>query len=187
MTRVNLAENYLALGDHRRAKDLLDSVYRDSKRPEFHWNRFRWRSRCLLDMSQLALRKGDPSTAQSHLDEALADGWIDGFPMKKYQVRAARLRGKIQAATGDIAAAKRSLGEALARARDLAFPTQLWLTHRAFGDVLVKLSESEARTQYGEARSVAQAIADGLKDPGLKQDFLSSEPIRSLFAQAETR
>ena len=137
-------------------------------------------------MSELALRKADPRMAQKRLDEALADGWVDGFPMKKYQVRAARLQGAIQVATDDIEAAKQSLGQALERARDLAFPTQLWLTHRALGDVLAEHDESQAREHYGQAREVVQAIADGLTDPALKNDFLASKPILALFARTET-
>ncbi len=97
---LNLGENYLALGDLQQAADFLESVYEKREHPDYFFSRTRWKSRCLLDMGQLELRRGNPAKAQALLGELREDGWSEKFSFKKYQVRAGRLQGNIFSAQG---------------------------------------------------------------------------------------
>jgi tetratricopeptide (TPR) repeat protein len=188
MARVNLGENHLALGNRRKARDYLESVHRDSKKPEYHWGRFRWHARCLLALAELSLVEGDPAPSQAYLNEVKADQWVDGLPMKKYQVRAARLQGNIYAALGNENEAERELCLALERAEDLGFPTPLWHTYRALGDFYAGQGNSaKAKAHYGSAREIVQGLADGLTDEELKKGFLNSTVIQKLFLSAEMK
>jgi tetratricopeptide (TPR) repeat protein len=183
---VNLGEDYLALGNYEIARQWLEDVRKHSKQPEYHWARFRWKARCLLTLGELALAQGDTLKAQADLDEVRADGWLDGFPIKKYQVRAARLQGNIHAALGKATDAVQELGLALERAEALGFPTPLWQTLRSLGDLYRSQGMSaEARSHFGKAREIVQGIADSLTDEELKRGFLTSSTTRDLFSLAE--
>ena len=186
--RVNLGENHLELANKREARNYLESVHHDSRKPEYHWIRFRWKARCLLALGELALVEGDPARAQGYLDEVRADQWLDGFPMKKYQVRAARLQGNIDAALGKEKEAEHELSEALERSEELGFPTPVWQTHRALGDFCAGQGKStKAKAHYGNAREIVQGLADGLTDEDLKKGFLHSTVIQKLFLSAEMK
>ena len=182
---VNLGEDYLALGNYDRARQYLETVRKHSRDPEYHWARFRWKTRCLLALGEVALAQGEVAAAQTYLEEAKADGWLDGFPMKKYQVRAARLQGNIHAALGKPREAEQALRSSLERAEALGFPTPLWQTRRSLGDLYHGQAKSaDARAQYGQAREIVQGIADGLTDEELKRGFLESTTIRDLLRLA---
>jgi tetratricopeptide (TPR) repeat protein len=184
-TRINLGENHLMHGEIEAALEHLELVYENARKPEYFYVQARWLPRCLLTLAELWLHQEDLPKAQAFLDEAIDHGWIDKFPYKKYRVRAGRLRGNILAAEGSHQEAEAELKKALALAKKLGNPTQLWRTQQALGNLYQRQDKAkQAQTQYKAALKVVQGMADGLTDQELKDGFLTSEPIREVFAQA---
>ncbi len=185
-TRINLAENHLLRGETEIAREHLDLVYQYSKNPKYFFVRARWKPRCLLNLGELWLGEGDLEKAQAFLDESREDGWIDKFPFRKYQVRAQRLQGTIFAAREKPEEAQEEFRQALEIAEELGNPTQLWRTHQALGIIYRgNGNETKAGQQFGKSLAVVEDIAAGLSDPGLKEGFLNSLPIREVFALAQ--
>jgi tetratricopeptide (TPR) repeat protein len=185
-TRLNLGENYLMKGNFKKALEHLELVYTNSLKPEYFFNLWRYKPRCLLGLGELWLQKGDLSKAQFYQDEVTDHGWTTKFPYKKYQVRSGRLQGNIYAAQGRFDAAETELQQSLKCAKQLGNPTQLWKTHQALGDLLLKKSKSEdAKAQFQTALKVVQGISEGLTDVELKGDYLQSNPIQELFSKAK--
>ena len=186
MTRTNLGENYLMLGQFPQALEFLESVYKVAWNPKYAFAQTRWRPRCLLTFGELMLSQRNTEKAHAYLDQAMKDGWIENFPFKKYQVRAGRLQGNIHAAEGKDKEAESELKKALKLAKELGNPTQHWRTAQALGNLHAKQGkDKQAATQYKAVLKVVQGMAGGLTDPELKEGFLNAEPIREVFAQAE--
>ena len=185
-TRVNLAENHLMMGDLQKAQEHLELVYENAKKPEYYFVRSRWKPRCLLGLSELWLQMGDTDKAESFLSELFENEWTDGFPYKKYQVRAWRLRGQILSARGQLEEAEAELHRALSQAKELGNPTVLWNTHQAVGNLLLKQDKrEEARRAFQAAVKVVQGLAEDLTDVELKEGYLKSEPVQKLVSLAQ--
>jgi tetratricopeptide (TPR) repeat protein len=183
-TRINLGENYLMTKNLQQAREQLELVYENAKKPEYFIARPRWKPRCLLGLGELWLKKGDTDKAESFLSELIEHQWTDKFPFKKYQVRTWRLRGDILSAREQFDEAETELNRALTQAKQLGNPTQLWKTHQALGILLLKQDKADqAGIQFQAALKVVQDIADGLTDAALKAGYLHSEPIQELFSQ----
>ena len=185
-TKINLAENYLMTGDWQKAREYLELVYANAKKPEYFFVKSRWMPRCLLRLGKLWLQAGDTDQAEFFLSELFEHKWIDKFPYKKYQVRAWRLKSDILSAKNQMEEAETELNRALTQAKQLNNPTQLWLTHQALGNLLLKKGKSKVvRAEFQIALKVVQGIADGLADTALKEGYLQSIPIQELFSQAK--
>jgi transcriptional regulator with AAA-type ATPase domain/tetratricopeptide (TPR) repeat protein len=63
---LNLADVFRVRGDHARAKDQYDAVFRYWKNPTTEWMRFRYSIRMFAGMGEVALAQGDLSTARDH-------------------------------------------------------------------------------------------------------------------------
>ncbi len=185
-TQINLGENYLMSEDLQKARKYLELVYENANKPEYYFVRSRWKPRCLLSLSELWLQMGDTDKSESFLTELFEHGWTDGFPYKKYQVRAWRLRGQILSAKGRFKKAEIELRRALSQAKELSNPTVLWHTHQALGNLLLKQDKREkARREFQAAVNVVQGIAEDLTDVELKEGYLQSEPVQRLVSLAQ--
>jgi tetratricopeptide (TPR) repeat protein len=185
-TRINLGENYLITGNLQKARENLERVYENAKKPGYYFVMARWKPRCLLGLGELWIQAGDTDKAESFLSELFEHQWTDKFPYKKTQVRAWRLRSHILSARGQIEDAQTELNRALTQARQLGNPRQLWLTHQALGNLLRKQGKDrDARAEFQTALRVVHGIAEGLTDAALKEGYLDSEPIQELFSQVD--
>jgi tetratricopeptide (TPR) repeat protein len=185
-TQINLAENYLETRNVQKAREHLELVYGNARKPEYCLARVRWESRCLLGLAELWFQAGDGDKAASFLSELFDHQWTNKFPFKKYQVRAGRLRSDILSVRGRFEEAETELTRALTGAKQLGNPTQIWKNYRALGDLRLKQGKKkEARGQFQSACKVVQGIAEGLTDVALKEDYLHPEPIQELFSQAQ--
>jgi tetratricopeptide (TPR) repeat protein len=184
-TLINLAENYLTTGEWQKAREYLEMVYENAKKPEYYFVRPRWKPRCLLGFGKLWLKAGDTDQAEFFLSELFEHQWIDKFPYKKYQIRAWRLRSEILSVKGQMEDAETELSRALTLAKQLGNPTLLWETHQALGNLLLKKRKSEeAKVEFQTALKVVQGISEDLTDLELKEGYLQSNPIQELFSQA---
>jgi tetratricopeptide (TPR) repeat protein len=185
-TRINLGENYLMKGNFKKALEHLDLVYANSLKPEYFFNLWRYKPRCLLGLGELWLQKGDLSKAQFYKDKVTDHGWTIKFPYKKYQARFGRLQGNIYTAQGRFDEAKTELHQTLKLAEHLGNPTQIWKTHQALGKLFHDQGKiDQSVEQYGSALKLVEKMAEDLTYPELKEGFLQSDTIQEVIAQAE--
>ncbi len=100
---------------------------------------------------------------------------------RKNIVKGRRLRAQVYVAQGRAADAEPELDTALAVARLLGNPPQLWKTLAALGDLrTVQGRTSEAHQAYQEALTVISDVAAGLADPALRETLLASDLVRRI-------
>jgi tetratricopeptide (TPR) repeat protein len=183
MARINLAENYLMTGNLEKAREHLELVYKNSEKPDYWLARPRWKPRCLLTFAEFWLQSGQIEKAESFVCQLDEHGFVEKFPYKKYQIRAGRLKGNILSESGKFEEAQDEFERALNLALQMGNPTQLWMTQKALGDLLIKFGRRrQADSQFRRAFEVVDDVATGLTDPKLKKCFLNSEPILDILA-----
>ncbi len=183
--RLDAAQNLIQRAEFDEAERHVAGVYAALEKPEYAFVRPRWRARCLLTIGELVLARGRLDDAARYLDESERDGWIEGFPFRKYRVRQERLRGALLAERGDLASASAALNQAFGLAQQLGNPSELWRTARALGHVLARRGEAAAaRVQFRLALATVNKLAEGLTDSELKRGFLDSTPVRELMTLA---
>jgi class 3 adenylate cyclase len=185
--RLNLGDLYQSLGDVDRAREHFETTYENVGKTDYFLARTRWEARCLLGLGEVSLAVGEVGRAEGFLAELDAHRFTERFPFKKHRVRALRLQAGVVAEHGEHAEAARLLGEALATARAVGNPPQLWRTQLALAGVSERSGRREdARASYRAAGDTILGVADGLRDP-LRDVFLAAAPIREALAKAEGR
>jgi len=69
--QINLGENYLAMNDLSGAKDILESVWQEVKKPGISYTRWRYKTRLLIAMSELYGRLGDNKKGLDSIRKAM--------------------------------------------------------------------------------------------------------------------
>lgn len=126
--RLNIADDALARGDLATAEQELASLEPTvrSPAPQDRFMLWRWTMRWWCSHGRLALASGNTSTARAAAGECLETAVRVGA--RKYEVRGRRLLGRAFAAEGDETGAIQELDAALAIAREIGNPPQLWRT-----------------------------------------------------------
>ena len=174
---VNLAENAVAGGDYDRAEMYLQNLLRKAETdPGYLFNKHRWEVRQLCTLGEIFLHKDEHDEAMKCARRAfeIAERSLN----KRGMIKANRLMGEIYIATKDFSKAEERLNEALAEAKQVGNPAQLWRTYYALG----KLKEAqglkqEAKEKYKEALKVTERTAWVLTDKKIRNIFLNSDQI----------
>ena len=75
--------------------------------------------------------------------------------------------------------------EAAGLAADLGLPGERWQIQAALGRVYEAAGDPvQARTAFGEAATIIQGLAEGIKDETLRSRFLAGPPIQQVLQQA---
>jgi class 3 adenylate cyclase/tetratricopeptide (TPR) repeat protein len=69
--QINLGENYLAMNDLAGAKDMLESVWREVKKPGISYTRWRYKTRLFIAMGELYGRLGDNKKGLDSIRKAM--------------------------------------------------------------------------------------------------------------------
>ena len=69
--QINLGENYLAMNDLSGAKDVLERVWQEVKKPGISYTRWRYKTRLLIAMSELYGRLGDNKKGLDSIRKAM--------------------------------------------------------------------------------------------------------------------
>ena len=169
---INLSLDELNLGDPRRALALMEETRDRVERFAFGAHRWRWSNHLSVYISEALLAIGDPARALEHADRALRQARATGS--LKYQAKSLALRGQILLDAGQHEDARRELGEALALAQRIGYPTLTWQTAHL-------LARAETATGHMEqaviaARLVAETldqITGRLPDAALRRTFVA--------------
>jgi tetratricopeptide (TPR) repeat protein len=181
---LNLGDAYLAAGRLDEAAEQyawVERIYRNP-RPEDRFALFRYSQHMLASFGTLWLERGDTVKARRYADECLELAEASGA--KKNVVKAKRLRGEIARREGRLEDAEREVAEALALARAIGNPGQLWKTWDALGGVRAAMGKSdEAAAAWREAVAVIDRVASSLQDANLRETFLASRHVSEIRAK----
>jgi transcriptional regulator with AAA-type ATPase domain/tetratricopeptide (TPR) repeat protein len=165
---LNLGEIFLARGDHAHAQEQFDGVFRHSKSPSTsQWMRFRYSIRMFASLGELAVVRGDLSTARSHSAECLELATRSGS--RKNLVKGWRLAGEIARAERSWDVAEGHFRKSLDLAVSLANPVQVWKSEFALGRFLRDAGRHhEAQHAFARALTVMQRVREGLRQERLR-------------------
>ncbi len=150
-------------------------------RPEDHWMLWRFSQHYFHSAGELCLAREETERALGLADECLV--LAEPSESKKYIVKARRLRGHALLSAGDIPGALVEMKSAAQIAKVLGNPPQLWKSYVGLAEVLRANNESGASDDaLREAGKVVAAVAKGLDDESLRNDFLNSDEIRAIGA-----
>jgi tetratricopeptide (TPR) repeat protein len=182
-TRLNLGDNFDALGRREEAEDQFKTVEAAVRHPNKAqlWLLWRYSLHFFSSYGQHLLGRGDPPGALAYADECLQVA--DETGSEKYLAKGRQLRGQALMALGRLDDAERELSTALEAALELANPAQLWKTYAAIGDLRRAQGRAvDARESYGEALSVIESVAAGLPDEQLRQTLRHSPRVEALVS-----
>jgi class 3 adenylate cyclase/tetratricopeptide (TPR) repeat protein len=165
---INLADVFLARGDLPQAREFLEGIARYHDDPTTSsWMKWRYLIRLQASLGELWLAQGDLAKAKGCADRCLE--LATRSVSRKNLVKGWRLAGEIATARRQWEAAEQALGEALAVARSIGNPTQLWKSHLAMGRLRAESGRPDlARAEYRAAREVLDGIKSALQDPDLR-------------------
>ena len=186
-TLLNLGENLLALGRWDEAEEYFRPVEEAVRRPLPHqlWIHWRYSERFLHSFGELRLARDDPGEALSLADECVELAGRNGS--MKVIAKGRRLRAEALIARGQLDLAEQELEAALAMAKQVANPPQLWKTFVALGDLRRGQGMAEdARQAYRDAIAVVEGVAARLTDESLRAMFLASDHVQGIRDAADS-
>jgi DNA-binding NtrC family response regulator/tetratricopeptide (TPR) repeat protein len=175
---VNLGENHLARDDLDQAGECLREAHGFFTDPGASpWMRWRYSMRLFLDLGALWLARGDPAKAEGFANESLE--LATRTRSRKNLTRGWRLRGEIALMRRQLDEAEGAFRQALAVAREVGNPTQLWKSHAALGQLQAARQRPDAaREAYQAARAVIERVKAGLREPVLRESLASAPAVR---------
>jgi tetratricopeptide (TPR) repeat protein/predicted Ser/Thr protein kinase len=174
---VNLAGDYLSLGDPDRAYEHLqkaDAIFRQDV-----WYRWRYSIRLQSEYARYWIKRGDLVKARKHSEAS--EKAARAHQARKHIAGARGLLGEIALLEDNMDDAGVHFDEAIAVVVRYPCPTLEWkiLVQRA--DLARKLGDVAAADAWlGRARETIRRLADSVHDDKLRTIFLRSRPVREL-------
>jgi tetratricopeptide (TPR) repeat protein len=130
-------------------------------------------------LGELWLTKGDTEKALQFAEECLQ--LAESTESRKNIIKGWRLQGQAYCLQEKRAEAEAVLQKALALAKEIGNPPQLWKTYQALGELYEKQeARGRARSAYTSALEVIDGVANRLQDQGLKRTFLAAKPVQGI-------
>jgi class 3 adenylate cyclase/tetratricopeptide (TPR) repeat protein len=167
---INLAGNYVAMGDPERAEALILPIREELSSPGDPWQRWRYSMHVNHALARVALTRHDPETVlrltQEELEAARAN------PSRKIEARALELRGRALLTQDDRDAAEETLGQALAIAVAIEYPPVQWRAHAFLAELGRRRGEpSRVERSLISARALIENLSKSIPDADLQRDF----------------
>jgi class 3 adenylate cyclase/tetratricopeptide (TPR) repeat protein len=180
-SELNLGDILVARGDLALAGELLEGVHRLVADPAVsEWQKWRYSTHLFASLGELWLARGDLARAGEFVDRCLEVA--TRTTSRNYLAWGWRLAGEIARARRHWGDAERELGEAMAAARVVGNPTQLWKTHLALGRLRTATGRHEgARDAYRAAREIIERTTGGVRDQGLRAIAERSPMFREVY------
>jgi tetratricopeptide (TPR) repeat protein len=186
--RLNLGDNLRALGRLDEAETYyqkVEQVVRNAT-PRERFATWLYSQHFFHSYGELWYERGDYDKALSYAGECVQLAESTNRP--KNVVKGRRLHGQIISAQGKFAEAEEEIEMALAIAREIGNPPQLWKTLVAAGDLRrAQGRDADAKAAYDEAMMVIDGVASRLQDEKLRDRFLSSPHVQSIRATAAAK
>jgi class 3 adenylate cyclase/tetratricopeptide (TPR) repeat protein len=176
---LNIGDALAALGDVDRAEEHYRTVEQivQNPSPADQWMLWRYSQHLHHSLGELLLRRGDASEAMAYADRCV-DAALATNSLKNL-VKGRRLRGEILMAIGEFDGAMSELSGALASARELSNPPQLWKSLEALARAQRELRRDTSDVRR-EAEEIIESMAERLHAGHSRDALLSSERVRAL-------
>jgi tetratricopeptide (TPR) repeat protein len=185
--RLNLGDSLRALGRPDEAEtyyQMVEQVVRNAT-PRERFAIWLYSQHLFHSYGELSLERGEHDKALSYADECLQLAESTNRP--KNVVKGRRLRGQVLAAQGEYGDAEVQIEMALAIARELGNPPQLWKTLVALGDLRnVQDRPKDAIEAFSEASAIIDRVAAELEDERLRDTFLASPHVQAIRDAAKS-
>jgi tetratricopeptide (TPR) repeat protein len=174
---VNLAGDYLSLGEPERAREHLEKA--EGLFEQDVWFRWRYNIRLKSEWAHYWIERGDPARAREY---ARASGEAaQSHQSRKYTAWAHKLEGEIALLEEDMDAAGRHLDAAIDILGEYPCPTIEWKIQCLRGELTARLGNTDAADEYrGRARAIIRNLADSVTDDALRTKFLKSRAVREI-------
>jgi tetratricopeptide (TPR) repeat protein len=180
---INLGLDYLALGQHDRARSSLVSTLERVEREAFGVHRWRWTIRLLIGLAELSCTTEDYDQALRYVEEGLKEA--QRTSSQKYVALGWALRGKIVAKLGDTNTAGTELQRAFSLADQLQSPSLLYPIAYDLGYLYESTGkEREAAALYSQAKATTVQMATAVEDDALRSTFLQSALVQEIHERA---
>jgi class 3 adenylate cyclase/tetratricopeptide (TPR) repeat protein len=184
--RLNAADALITLGRWQEAEEEYARIESFVRTATGHARRMSWRYLQHLYSSRgaLYLRRGERDRAADCASACL--DLAERSNSRKYIAAARRLGALIRQASGETTAAHAEIEGALALAREVANPAQLWTTLSAAADIRAASGDAAgAQAALAERAALIARVADGL-EPTLAASFRASPLARGEVAPEMT-
>jgi tetratricopeptide (TPR) repeat protein len=170
---INLAGNYVAMGDPERASGLVLPIWEELAEPGGDpWQRWRYSMHTTHAMARIALARQDPETTVRLTGEEHEAAHKN--PAAKIQARSLELRGRAQLTMDERDAAEQTLREALDLAVRIEYPPVQWRSHALLAELARRRGDdAEAARSAAAARSLIESLAKSIPGTDLRSEFLS--------------
>jgi len=167
-SEINLATNWLALGDLERAREYLDPIRAAVEAPGDPWMRWRYTLHLHDVVGRAALVARDPDAALAAADTELAGA--RRFQAPKVEARAQTLRGEALLALERRQDAEQALREAVRIAEGIAYPRAVWHALGLLAETARRDGRADDAARAGaERRRVLDTAAASLADADLRR------------------
>jgi len=174
---VNLAHDYLALGDPDRAFEHLQQAEQLFNRDV--WFRWRYAIRMQAEMTSYWIFRGDLKMAAMHAAASLQAAEMPRA--RKYLAWGHKLLGDIAVLEDRIEEARREYQTAQDVLAGNPCPMIEWQILKASARAAPRAkSDSTGEELLGRARAVIQSLADSIRDDSLRRKFLAARPFQEL-------
>ncbi|MEE9149278.1 MAG: tetratricopeptide repeat protein, partial [Candidatus Tectomicrobia bacterium] len=180
---INLGYDYLALGQHERARSYLEPILERVEREAFGSHRWRWKIRIFTGLAELAYTTGAYDQALRYVEAGLKEARATSS--QKYVALGWALRGKIAAQLGDADIAGTALQRAFSLTDQLHSPSLTYPIVYDLGQWYERTGkEREAVVMYGKAKATIERMATAIGDETLRSIFLQSALVQAIEACA---
>jgi class 3 adenylate cyclase/tetratricopeptide (TPR) repeat protein len=183
--RLNAGDSLMALGRLDEAEkyyQMVEAVVRNPKSAD-HYMLWSYSQHFFHSYGELWLERGDLDRALGLADECINLAESSNRP--KNVIKGRRLKGQVLTGQGKLDEADAEIEMALAIAKEIGNPAQLWKTYAALGELREAQGRAnEVKQAYGEAVSVIESVASALEDESLRETFLSSPHVQGIREKA---
>jgi tetratricopeptide (TPR) repeat protein len=179
-------------GDNKKALECLNEIREVVQKSGIK----RLEPRVLAALSEVWLAKKDLAKASEFCGKLL--GMTEKAGLKPYHARGKWTRGEVllsraytmsdasskKARTRVLRDAEAEFKESVRLAEEIGAKPLLWQAHASLGKVYQRSGDDKAASkQFQEAKAVIEKIASTIGDEKLKDTFLNSKQVRSVFTQ----
>jgi tetratricopeptide (TPR) repeat protein len=177
---INVGDAFIARGELALASEVLEGVLRLVKDPATSdWMKWRYSTHLFASLGDLCLARGEHDRARAWANQCLEIATRTNA--RKNLVKGWRLRGQIATASRQPDEARIALDQALATARQIGNPSQLWKTHAAVGRFHEAAGRrEEALAAYRAAREVLDGVRTRLQNVELRAALERAAFLRDL-------
>jgi tetratricopeptide (TPR) repeat protein len=179
---INLGLDYLALGQHERARLYLEPALERVEREASGAHRWRWKIRLLIGLAEFAYATEAYEHGLRYVEAGLREA--QATSSQKYLAKGWALRGKLLARLGHAEVVGTELQRALAVAESLHSPSLLYPIAYDLGQWYETVGEErKAAALYSTAKASIEQMATAVEDEALRTIFRRSTLVQAISAR----